>query len=179
MAPDKLCTVRGYPYLGMSPLVEPKMNNQEHDPQAELLTRLDELKGRLEAAWSNENRLLWSGGMRSALEEFDSLWRRRVAQNHHEVFSRIRTEDTGLIRRVEQLREKDNEILKQLEDLKRQSEWLVKQTQEAEFHGDELTPAVTELKREGLAFVKTVRAHHDEITHWFLEAFHRDRGIVD
>jgi hypothetical protein len=102
-----------------------------------------------------------------------------LAQAHGQQYADILQQDLEMARQVEQLKQEDAAIL---EDVKRFGEELdclavvAKAVGRHESQAQEMTDRTVQ---SGLMLVARIRKQETAITTWLVEAYQRDRGIVD
>ena len=119
----------------------------------------------------------WLHQMHLFVSKSERLMRDVVIEEHHSLYKQIRRENNDLIRRVEQLRENDHHVLEEARQLLESAEAALEKLKK----GDSEVEAeqIEHLHRRLAVYAVAGRKHLDEVTHWFLEAFLRDRGVVD
>lgn len=128
----------------------------------------------------------WLHQMHLLVSKSERLTRDVINEEHHALYKQIRRENNDLIRRVEQLRENDQHVLDEARQLLESAEATIEQMKRHD-SGATLAPERDEtdndqmdhLHRRVSVYAVAGRKHLEEVTHWFLEAFLRDRGVVD
>lgn len=124
----------------------------------------------------------WLHQLHLHVSKSERLMRDVIREEHQELYKQIRRENNDLIRRVEQLRENDQHVLDEARQLLESAEATIERTARtgpssatSEIESEEMD----HLHRRLSVYAVAGRKHLDEVTHWFLEAFLRDRGVVD
>jgi predicted nuclease with TOPRIM domain len=104
---------------------------------------------------------------------------RQRRRTHEQILDAIAREDAELIPRAEELRKEDEELQCDYRRLREEADRLAEQAETAEPHERRLDERRASFVRHGLDFVIRTRTQELAVETWFLEAFDRDRGVVD
>ncbi|REJ70074.1 MAG: hypothetical protein DWQ31_02330 [Planctomycetota bacterium] len=121
----------------------------------------------------------WAHAANAACEAVGIPLRNAVEDAHPEVFRQILQQDPELAQRVEELRSEDQVLLRQFDSLKRQLHRLATQASAVEPRESRLDSQLSDVTKEGLAFVINTRSQEQALSTWYVEAYNRDRGIGD
>lgn len=121
----------------------------------------------------------WLRTAREACREAGNLFGNEVDDAHEQLRSEIIREDIALAPRVRELKQKHEELRTQWITIRMELEQLCEKAEQAEPHEAKLEDEVARFTKQALAFVIAARTHETAITTWYVEAFHRDRGIAD
>lgn len=145
----------------------------------ELLAALARLETSLETPIVPGELANWCQTARQECEEVDRLLRQQITAVHRDLLQQILREDPGLAARVDELRQADLRLLEQSEAVRASFERLCKAAAGMEPDEARLEGSPQEVVDEGLQFVLAVRKQETALTTWYVEAFERDRGVVD
>ena len=105
------------------------------------------------------------------IREFDEV--------HPELFNEIEEQDPGLIQRVEQMQDTDGDLWKRCLEIESLWQTMGPRAEQAEPHESQLHPRIDELTGRSLKWIVDVRRQEQTVKTWYVEAFQRDRGVVD
>jgi DNA repair exonuclease SbcCD ATPase subunit len=91
----------------------------------------------------------------------------------------IAEQDAEMVRRVEQLQALRDAVFTRFDQLDRLIEAIKKPVDIDEDREAKMRPAIEKVSTDGLALAIDVRKLDREIATWYVEAFQRDRGVVD
>ncbi len=149
------------------------------DSNPQLTTALESLEKRLETPIVPGELSSWVDQAVSALDEVSQLLKRHITENHPKQLNEILVQDKGLAARVEQLQEADVALVEQLVEVRRIADVLRANSERLEpdeAPAEDLNQALVD---QGLQLIIEIRKQESAISTWYLEAFHRDRGVVD
>lgn len=149
------------------------------DSNPQLTTTLESLEKRLETPIVPGELSSWVDQAVSALDEVSQLLKRHITENHPKQLNEILVQDKGLAARVEQLQEADVALVEQLVEVRRIADVLRANSERLEpdeAPAEDLNQALVD---QGLQLIIEIRKQESAISTWYLEAFHRDRGVVD
>ncbi len=146
---------------------------------AELTAALETLEQRLETP-------IVPGELASWVEEAVPAWDRAEAQlrshvetMHPKQLKEILRQDRGLAARVEQIQQADADLLQQIGQVRQIVNKLRAAADDLEPDEKPAEDATTALVDQGLQMVIAARKQEAAISTWYVEAFERDRGVVD
>jgi len=145
----------------------------------ELIEALADLEVSLETPFVPGELESWAQNVQTRLTDLQPLLVNQVQKVNSPLLEEIKTEDPGLLSRVENLRTRDEECLEELETLLRTIGTLNELVCELEPNETKLKTQLNDLVRQGLDFVIGVRTQLVALQTWHQEAFVRDRGVVD
>jgi sulfite reductase alpha subunit-like flavoprotein len=149
------------------------------DSNPQLTAALESLEKRLETPIVPGELSSWVDQAVSALDEVSQLLKRHITENHPKQLNEILVQDKGLAARVEQLQEADIALVEQLVEVRRIADVLRANSERLEpdeAPAEDLNQALVD---QGLQLIIEIRKQESAISTWYLEAFHRDRGVVD
>jgi hypothetical protein len=121
----------------------------------------------------------WLSTTCRAYDALELVLRKRLSHDHPQQLKTIQREDDELSARVDEMRKCDQALLERLDRLA----WYIEGLKVRENNGDgetqKLDVSAERMAEEGLKLVIDVRKQEAAINTWFVEAFHRDRGVGD
>jgi hypothetical protein len=121
----------------------------------------------------------WADAVQQAYRQLGLDLRLEIDENHPGDFAQIGSEDSDLLRRVEQLLEEDDHLLACSQLFSTRLQRLCGASERAEPHEGKLDELVAEIVAEGLALVIRIRKQQQALKTWLMESFQRDTGIGD
>jgi hypothetical protein len=122
--------------------------------------------------------LQWSSSTGNVTEKLRRVLETRRA-DYDSQLKDIAAQDAEMFRRVEQLQLLKDDVFKRFEQLDRLIVAIKKPVDIDEDREAKMRPAIEKLSADGLALAIDVRKLDREIATWYVEAFQRDRGVVD
>ena len=157
------------------------MATTQQGPTVELENALFQLEDRLETPVVPGEMVEWCRQVQAAFEGLRTLYEDRVRPSHERQFAAIRNEDPALDTRTSQLASEDEAIVVELERLGSILNILADHVDPQAETAEDLGTGeqLPELVREMLAVVIRIRTFEKAVQTWYVEAFQRDRGVVD
>ena len=121
----------------------------------------------------------WFEQTQQAMQDVAKLLPRQLDETHAQQLQEIESEDPGLEHRVEEIRRVDGELRERFAQFHKRVDQLAKGAGNVEPDEARMKEACYELVDEGLALVIAARKQEVALRTWLLEAFDRDRGVVD
>ncbi|QDS92827.1 hypothetical protein FF011L_15760 [Roseimaritima multifibrata] len=106
-------------------------------------------------------------------------FRQRLRKAHAELFAVILERDLALAARVEEMKHEGVRLAQQARRIANAFERLAKDCRAEEPDEANLLEEVQRYSAEALSMIIGVRKLDSAVTTWYMEAFDRDRGIVD
>lgn len=151
------------------------------DRQAEqsLKEALGRLERRLETPVVPGELTEWIRAAVDACHDVGPALVRQMRKTHEPILDEMAREDFELVHRIEALRKEDEELRCDYQRLRDAADALAEQAEAAEPHERRWDERRASFVRQGLDFVIRARTQELAVETWFLEAFDRDRGVVD
>ncbi len=121
----------------------------------------------------------WLAAFEAALQRLDPLLHEQIEVEHAEQFEEIGRQDPELLQHVENLRAEDLGILEQTRGLWQQLEVLRPVVSRIEPDEKVVEDPMATFSQAALDLVSRIRKQEVAIRTWLVEAYMRDRGIVD
>ncbi|HEY4233178.1 MAG TPA: hypothetical protein VGM76_07115 [Lacipirellulaceae bacterium] len=149
------------------------------NPTAELQSSLTELEASLTAP-------VVPGELPDWIKRVDEVWCHASEQIHHHTtefherqYQEIAAQDPELLNCIEHLQLEDQAIDEQRDGVGRTVARVTHHAPSSEPDEQKLRQQTDRLKTDGIALVNRVRTQEAALQTWFIEAFNRDRGVVD
>jgi septal ring factor EnvC (AmiA/AmiB activator) len=149
-----------------------------HIEQSEFDKSLEAFESQLATPLVPGEVLQWSDLTAKATEQLRRVLETRRAEYEAQL-KEIAAQDAEMLRRVEQLQTLRDDVFKRFEQLDRLIAAIKKPVDIDEDREAKMRPAIEKLSADGLALAIDVRKLDREIATWYVEAFQRDRGVVD
>jgi hypothetical protein len=149
-----------------------------HIEQTEFDKTLEAFESQLATPLVPGEVLQWSALTEKATEKLRRVLETRRAEYESQL-KEIAAQDAEMFRRVEQLQLLRDDVFKRFEQLDRLIAAIKKPVDIDEDREAKMRPAIEKLSADGLTLAIDVRKLDREIATWYVEAFQRDRGVVD
>jgi DNA repair exonuclease SbcCD ATPase subunit len=149
----------------------------EANPQ--LTEALESLEKRLETPIIPGELMEWTDAVTEAVVEVEKHLVGQIEEAHPKQLAEMREQDEGLAPRVEQLEQADAALRQKLADVGRLARKLRDVAEKIEAEEHRFAEATAALVEKGLDLVIAARKQEAAIATWYMEAFERDRGVVD
>ena len=149
------------------------------EPELELKAALDRFETRLNTPMMAGELIGWAEALEHEWSEFAAHVRHHAVDLHPQLDQQISAEDPGLLPRTEKLRTEDAEIVEDCEVFDRLLHNFVDQAPKFEPDEEKIASYAGSLVDKGVALANRVRKQETAMQTWFVEAFTRDRGVVD
>lgn len=145
----------------------------------ELAAALEQLEQRLETPIVPGELASWIEEVAPAWRRAESLLRLQVTTTHPKLLNEIMRQDQGLATRVAQLQQADAGLIRQMDDVRQIVDELRTTVDHLEPDEKLAEDATVNLVEKGLQVVIAARKQEVAMSTWYVEAFERDRGVVD